>query len=30
MNKAINAQTAGLPQYSRNISELTGQFKVSR
>lgn len=29
MNKAVNAQTAGLPQYSRNMSELPGQFKVS-
>lgn len=28
MNKAINAQAAGLPQYRHNISELAGQFKV--
>lgn len=28
MNRAINAQNAGLPPYSRNISVLTGQFKV--
>lgn len=29
MKEAINAQTAALPQYSCNISELTGQLKVS-